>query len=104
MIITETKLDDSYPTSQFLIEGYKTPYRYDRNINGGGILIFIREDIPCKSLKCKLPSDIECLFIEINFRKSKLLLVGTYRPPNMNDSYYFYNVGRALVDYLGTYD
>ena len=40
LILTETKLDHSFPTAQFYIEGYKCPYRQDRNINGGGVLIY----------------------------------------------------------------
>ena len=39
LVITETKLDTTFPTSQFLIEGYSEPYRFNRNRNGGGILI-----------------------------------------------------------------
>ena len=30
LIITETKLDESLPVSQFYIEGYAIPYRLDR--------------------------------------------------------------------------
>ena len=51
LVICETKLDDSYPTSQFCIDGYRKPFRLDRNTFGGGILIYVREDIPCKELK-----------------------------------------------------
>ena len=49
-IIVETKLDDSYLTSQFYIHCYSKPFRGDRNKYDGGILIYIREDIPCKTL------------------------------------------------------
>ena len=105
LIITESKLDDSYPTAQFTIEGYKKPFRLDRNKDGGGILIFVREDIPSTILdKHKLPKDIEGLFVEINFRKSKLLLFGTYHPPSQSDNYYFNSVSKALLPYLGIYD
>ena len=45
LMITETKLDDSFPTIQFNIEGYHT-FRLDRNEYGGGILIYVRDDIP----------------------------------------------------------
>ena len=31
LVVTETKLDDSFPSTQFLIEGYSPPYRRDRN-------------------------------------------------------------------------
>ena len=41
LIITETKLDDSFPLSQFHIDGFSSPYTLDRNRNGGGIIIYI---------------------------------------------------------------
>ena len=70
LIITDTKLDDTFPLSQFHIDGFSTPYRSDKNRNGGGIIIYIREDIPSKILaKHCFPKDIEALFIELNFRK-----------------------------------
>ena len=31
LIINETKLDPSFPVNQFLINGFPTPYRLDRN-------------------------------------------------------------------------
>ena len=37
LIISETKLDDSFPSGQFKICGFSMPYRYDRNSVGGGI-------------------------------------------------------------------
>ena len=30
----------------FLIDGFDMPHRLDRNSNGGGLLLFVREDIP----------------------------------------------------------
>ena len=38
LMISETKLDQSFPTNQFMINGFSAPFRLDRN-NG------IREDI-----------------------------------------------------------
>ena len=49
-LISETKLDDSFPSAQFLIKGFSAPYRVDRNSKGGGLLFYIREDIPSKIL------------------------------------------------------
>ena len=72
LIITETKLDGDFPESQFRIEGYSPPYRLDRNVNGGGILVLVREDIPNRILSDHVvPGDIEVLPIEINLRKTK---------------------------------
>ena len=47
-LISETKLDSSFPSEQFVIKGHSTPFRLDRNQNGGGLLFYVREDIPCK--------------------------------------------------------
>ena len=35
LIITETKLDETFPKSQFYIDGYAPPFRVDRSKNGG---------------------------------------------------------------------
>ena len=77
LLISETKIDFSFPTAQFQIEGYTT-YRLDRNANGGGILLYIWEDIPSRLLNFDM--SIESFYIEIKIRKKKWLLVGTYNP------------------------
>ena len=105
LIITETKLDSTFPSSQFMIKGYSEPYRLDRNRNGGGFLIYIREDIPSKNLiSHTLPSDIEGLFIELNLRNSKWLIFGTYHPPSQSDEYFFHQVKLGLDRYSKYYE
>ena len=71
LIITERKLDDTFQ-SQFHVDGFSTPYRLNRDRDGGGIIICVREGIPSKMVKkhC-FPKDIEGLFIELNFKKCK---------------------------------
>ena len=97
LVITETKLDDSFPTSQFLIDGFHTPYRFDRKRGAGGIMIYVSKDIISKQLyKHSFTYDIEGIFIEINLKKCKWLLFGTYHPPSQPDFYYFENVSCAL--------
>ena len=96
MVLCETKLDASYPITQFLIPGFGVPFRRDRNAFGGGLLIYVRSDIPCRQLnRHEFSEDIEGIFLEINFRKSKWLLLGTYHPPTQ---------GRALESYTKTYE
>ena len=85
LIIVESKIDPSFETVQFLLEGFKCPYRLDRNRCGGGILVYVREGIPSRLLNGhKFPHDIEGLFV-INLRKTKWILCGTYHPPSQND-------------------
>ena len=50
LIITEAKLDDSFLASQVLIQDFCTPFRLDRNKNGGGILLYIRSNITSTKL------------------------------------------------------
>ena len=54
--ISETKLDESFPASNFTIPGYSSPFRLDVSSTSGGILVFIKEHIPSKLLnKLKIP-------------------------------------------------
>ena len=65
----------------------------------------MRDDIPSRLLNLHiLPYDIEGMFIEINLRKTKWLIYGTYHPPSQNDKYFFDSLGRALDIYSGKYD
>ena len=93
-----------FPEAQFTIHGFSKPYRLDRNANGGGILIYVREDIPSKELNLHNFDDIEGIFVEINLRKCKWLLFGTYHPPSQSDVYYFNSVSNALDIYYTKYD
>ena len=73
LIVTETIFDESFPTSQFIIPGFTSPYRFDRTKDGRGILAYIREDIPYKLLNISyIESDIECFGIKSELTKSKM--------------------------------
>ena len=97
LVLTKTKLDDTFPTVQFLVKGFSKPYRLDRNRKGGRVMVYIREDIPSKLLdKLVFPYDMKGLFVELNFRKCKWLLFGTYHPPSQADIYYFDNLDKAF--------
>ena len=76
LMISETKLDLSFPTGQFHIHRFSEPYRFDRNSSGGGIILYIREDIPSKLVLTKMT--IEGFFVEINLRKKRWFLCCSY--------------------------
>ena len=81
LVLTLTKLDDTFPTAEFLMKGFSEPCRLDRNRNGGGVMIYIYEEIPNKLLdKHVFPYDMEGLFVELSFRESKWLLFEAYHP------------------------
>ena len=75
LVITESKLDQSFPESQFFINRFSKPFRKDRNRHGGELLMYLKEDIPQKELSFNLPSDIEIIIIELNIRSNGLPVV-----------------------------
>ena len=78
-MISETKLDESFPSDQLLLDGHSVPFRSDRDGNGAGILLFIWEDVPLKRLPVN--NVIEGFFVEINLRnKKKWILSCSYNP------------------------
>ena len=101
LLISKTKIDSSFPTVLFQIEGYTT-YRLDRNANGGGILLYIREDIPSTLLNSDM--SIESCSIEINIRKKKWLLVCTYSPNKNLILNHLKEIGKILDKYFSKYD
>ena len=46
LMISEIKIGDSFTVDNLLIDRFWTSCRLDRNLNGGGILLYVREDIP----------------------------------------------------------
>ena len=77
LMISKTKLDNSFTEGQFLIEGYSKPYRIDRNCNGGGITLYVRANFPSKLLSIEsLP--MEGFYVEINLQKNKWLVCCSY--------------------------
>ena len=103
-LISETKLDDSFSSAQFKIEVFTTPYRYDRNDKGGGLLLSIREDIPSHLLQCKPQCNLESLSVEINLRKRKWFLNCWCNPHRNSFSSHLECLNRAIDEHSKTYD
>ena len=81
--ISETKLNDQISTTSLLIDSYINPIRKDRNINnGGGLIIYIKNNI-CYKHRPDLESDnLENIWVEIRSLKNEYLIGLFYRPPN----------------------
>ena len=102
LFLSETNLDDTFPNDQFKIEGYEKPIRLDRDRYGGGILFFIRDDLPC--IESKSPSNIEGIFIELRIRNSKWLIMGGYNPHKESISNFLSHVSKELDKFLTFYE
>ena len=105
LMVTETKIDESFPASQFITPGFTSPYRFDRTKDGGGILVYIREDIPSKLLNIShIVSDIECLGTEVNLRKVRWLVICSYNSHKNNISNHLENLSKVLNRNLSQYE
>ena len=50
LAIAETKIDESFPTAQFLLVGYHSPYRLDKSPKSGAVLVYVKLSIPSRQL------------------------------------------------------
>ena len=53
LLMSETKLDDTFPLSQFILEGFTPPYRLDRTEHGKDLIF---------------SGNIENIFVKINLK------------------------------------
>ena len=64
-------MGETFPVRQFHIDGYSPPYRIDRYYERGGIIIYVREDVPSKLTE--IGNSIEGTLFELNLHKKWLL-------------------------------
>ena len=98
LVLTETKLDESFPTAQFIIDGFVKPFRLDRDGLGGGIFIYIKDHIPCKEIERQycLQNNLEGIVLELNLRRKKILLFGGYNYNKTNIDTFLGHLGKIL--------
>ena len=67
VVISETKLDKSFPNAQLTINNYEIRAKRDRDKHGGGLIEFVRKGLVCKrkGLICKRLRKYESLNIEV---------------------------------------
>ena len=86
-----------------MVPGYNL-WRADRTEKGGGILAYLRSDIPgCRRVKCEF-SHIGSIAIEVMLGKGKWLIFGVYRPPSMPISSFIHDLYSTLDRVSVQYD
>ena len=97
--ISETKLHSTFTQAQFDAPGYNYFRKY-RNCHGGGLLAYIISDLPARRRPDLELSRIESVIIEITIHNRKWGIICAYRPPSMNNSFFFIDDFTAGVDRL----
>ena len=103
LMISETKLDESFPTNQFMINGFSAPFRLDLNDKGGGIILYIREDIPSRLVSTE-SSQVEGFFVDVNLlNKKKWLLCCSYNPKKDLITQHLYALSKNIDIFTSKY-
>ena len=79
IFISETKLDQTFPTAQFAIEGFNKPYGLDIISNSGGLLFYVKANLPSKLIRFyNFPIEIQCIPIELNISTKRYALLSIH--------------------------
>ena len=104
-LISETKIDGTFPTSQFLMSGYSNVYRLDRNDKGGGIMLFVKDNLitfPVSGFCFSEKTEIFC--VELNLKKQKWLIFCCYNPHKHLIKDHFQQIKNAIDFHFKSYE
>ena len=105
LAVSETKLDSPFPTGQFNLPGFRTPYRKDLSGKSGGLLVYVNSNNPSKVLKIPdCPSDIQVIPFEFNLKRQKWLAIAIYTPPSQCKNYFITELTKMLDKCRGSYE
>ena len=96
--ISESKLDESFPVSQFYVKGFYV-HRQDSTAQSGGLVTWVRNDLPNNrryDIECN-NDNMQTICIEIHLNKEKWFIISIYRLPHscVND---FENILCKMLD------
>ena len=64
LLTSETKIDSTFRMSRFCVPGYSVPFIMDCTGKGGGIMLYVKEHIPCRMLsKFTFKKEIEAFVL-----------------------------------------
>ena len=101
LALSETWLSPNITHNEVDIPGY-TVARKDRTgsakLNGGGVLLYVRENIPFTVKNDLAAKNEELLWIEINRPKCKpLLIAAAYKPPNLKETNFIDSLSNSFA-------
>ena len=76
LALNETRLDHSIPDDLVNIPNYDI-IRNDRNRNGGGVCIYVRNTTSYRNLSYTIPDNLEAVVVEIHKPNSRPFIVFT---------------------------
>ena len=77
------------------MDGFQVLFREDRDDKGVGLLLYGKEDIPCKIIPVNFMPKIEAIVLEI-LKKRKWKLLGIYNPHKDMTTTFLSSLGKKL--------
>ena len=106
LILSESKLDQTIPNNLITLPGYHEPLRHDRNRHGGGVLMYIAENLAYQH-RSELQSNFyEHLWADVRINDKIFAINGLYRPPNEDAENHklFLETAEIILTQLYNYD
>ena len=104
-VLSETIVDESFPTWQFHINGYEIRNRRDRDKHGGGLIEFVRSGFITKPLRDLETKISETICSEFTISKKKWFCLSVYRPPSSNNlNTFFEELTTCISKAINKYD
>ena len=97
LVLSETKIDDSYLDRQFYVQGFKL-YQQDRTNFAGGLIIYAGSDLLTKCVKNAKTTGLESITIEVRTKTNspRFILAGLYRPPRITKEIWTFELERLI--------
>ena len=76
-LLPDTKIDQCFPDNQFYLNNFKI-FRKVRNRFGGGIIFYVNNNLPWKTLIPKVDNETKTIIFELNVQSFKWLFLGCY--------------------------
>ena len=98
--VTETWMDDS---NSLELEGYATPFKNNRNVEGGGVLLAVRKELEHVTTEVKRTKEaMESLWIVINNTKIRIRIGVVYFPQEQDQNLKeIYSIIKEQLDEAG---
>ena len=104
-VLSEAKLDDSFPSAQFYIENFEIRNWRDRDKNGGELIEFVRNGFITKKIKEYETKVRETIASEFTISKKKWFCLSVYRPPTSTKlDIFFEELTNSLSKAVNEYD
>ena len=96
-VLSETKLNDSFPYAQFYIENFEIRNRRNRDKIGGGLIEFVTKGFITKNIKEYETKFSETIVSDFTISKKKWFCLSVYRPPtSTNLDIYFWRIDKLF--------